>query len=95
MKLFLKILFILFAIFSANISEAKVFDFSAVISERISAVKKLKINNDPTEISENDFMIISKRESDLIHYRNLVYNFTNKSAPKLSSNEVKIKVFTT
>ncbi len=71
MKLLFKILFFVLAIFQTNISEAKVFVFDVVVSERIPTVNEVKVKNYPMEISENDFGINCKSKNDFVDYSNL------------------------
>jgi hypothetical protein len=73
LKLLLKILFFVLALFEANICEAKVVVFGTVVSEtRINCeVNLAECKNEVVVISENDFNITCKSERDLVSYRNL------------------------
>lgn len=84
MKLLLKILFFVLAIFQTNICEAKVIEFENIISETIisNAVKSEKINVELKNIfSENGILNTCKRERDLVDYRNLLLS-SNATAAK-------------
>lgn len=87
MKLFLKILFFLLAIFQANISEGKVFVFADVFSEVVLSTV-FSTENNCTELqnifSENGIVNTCKRERDLIDYRNLLLS-SKANAAKTSS----------
>jgi guanyl-specific ribonuclease Sa len=80
MKLFLKILFFLLAIFQTNISEAKVFVFDDVVSEIKFTADNVESKNHSNVISENDFAISCKSESDSVDYRNLAMVFKATAA---------------
>jgi len=69
MKSFLKILFILLAIFQANVSEAKVFLFSEATVLHTFNLEKSSAEL-TSLISENYFANTCKSESDLVAYRN-------------------------
>lgn len=74
MKLLVKIIFFVLAIFYTNISEAKTFVVVEVISETTSSLTLDEgKNNDEFRnvISENDLGITFKSESNLVDYRNL------------------------
>jgi len=74
MKLLLKILFFLLAIFCTNISEAKIFVLDDRISETVfsnafnSENSKVVLQR---ELSGSDFTNTCKSERDLVDYRNL------------------------
>lgn len=88
MKLLLKILFFVLAIFQTNICEAKVIEFENIISETIisNAVKSEKINVELKNIfSENGILNTCKRERDLVDYRNLLLS-SNATAAKGGTN---------
>jgi hypothetical protein len=72
MKLLLKILFFLLAIFQTNIIEAKVFVFSNAVSEISFTNDNVESINEPTKVSENDFCISCKSWRNLLDYSNLV-----------------------
>jgi len=88
MKLFLKILFFLIAIFQANISEGKVFVFADVFSEVVLSTA-FSTENNCTELqnvfSENGIVNTCKRERDLIDYRNLLLS-SNATAAKTGTS---------
>ncbi len=60
MKLLLKILFAILAIFQTNISEAKVFVFEATFSEIKFTFDNVESKNDSKLILENDFATTCK-----------------------------------
>jgi hypothetical protein len=70
MKLLIKIIFFLLAVFQTNISEAKVFVFDDVVSEIKFTVFDVEIKNESSLVSEKDFGLTCKSESDLVVYRN-------------------------
>ena len=74
MKLILKILFFVLAIFQTNTSEAKVIVVANVISETIIS-NAFYLEKSSAELqnvfSENDIANTSKSEGDLVSYRNL------------------------
>ena len=72
MKLLLKILFFVLAIFQANISEAKVFVFDRTVSEKIFPVNDKENTNELTVFLENDFGITWKSKNKLVNYGILV-----------------------
>lgn len=68
MKLLIKILFFVLAIFHTNIIEAKVMVFDVVVSE--ITITDNEVNKSIlTAISENDIAITCKSECDLVDYR--------------------------
>jgi len=69
MKSFLKILFILLAIFQANVSEAKVFLFSEATVLHTFNLEKSSAELQSV-ILENDIANTCKSESDLVAYKN-------------------------
>jgi len=75
MKLLIKILFSIFAILYTNISEAKVFVFTDVISEttfsNVFNLEKSKVELQNVFL-ENGFANTCKSENDLVDYRNLL-----------------------
>ena len=72
MKLILKILFFILALFHTNISESKTIVFEGVTSEIKYTASDIGIENESSVILENDFGITYKSESNLVGYRNLV-----------------------
>jgi hypothetical protein len=72
MKLLLKILFFVLAIFQTNISEAKNVVFKTVVSEKIFSVNAVENKNELAIILENGFGISCKSGSKLLDYKNLV-----------------------
>jgi hypothetical protein len=72
MKLLIKILFFILAIFSTNISEAKLAVFDIVVSETNFTDSLVENVNESTIISKNDFGRTCKNENDLLDFRNLV-----------------------
>jgi Bacterial toxin 24 len=70
MKLLLKMLLFILTIFQANICEAKVVVFDAIVSKIFVSIDEAKNVNESTSISENDFDITCKSEGDLVDYRN-------------------------
>jgi len=66
MKLLLKILFFIVAIFHTNISEAKAVVFDNVVSEIKFTVDNIESKNDSKLILENDIEITCKNESDVV-----------------------------
>lgn len=88
MKLFLKILFFVLAIFQTNISEAKIILFNQVVSEIKLNCEIVECSNEVTTNIENDFGISCKSESNLVDYRNLVKCCEAKAA-KTSTSLVK------
>jgi hypothetical protein len=69
MKLLLKILFFIFAIFSTNISESKVVLFGEVVTKIGIIENAIENKNEVTINSENDFGISCKSKNDLVDYR--------------------------
>jgi len=72
MKLLLKILFFVLAIFQTNISEAKVFVFAEVVTQIRFIENAIENKNEVTTNSVNGFVNTCKSESDLVDYRNLM-----------------------
>jgi len=70
MKLLLKILFFVFAIFQTNICEAKVLLFGEVVTQIRFIENAIENKNEATINSENEIAITCKSESDLLDYRN-------------------------
>jgi hypothetical protein len=72
MKILLKIMFFVFAIFQTNISEAKVFVFAEVVTQIRFIENAIENKNEVTTNSVNGFVNTCKSESDLVDYRNLM-----------------------
>ena len=70
MKLLLKILFFVLAIFQANICVAKVFVFGEIVKQIRFIENAIENKNEVTINSKNDITITCNSESDLIDYRN-------------------------
>jgi hypothetical protein len=68
MKVVIKILFFILAMFSANICEAKV--FSEVVTQIRFIENAIENKNEVTINLENDIAITCKSQSDLLVYRN-------------------------
>ena len=69
MKLLLKILFLVFAIFQADICDAKVVVLSEVVTQIRIIENAIENKNGVTINSGNDIVITCKSESDLLDYR--------------------------
>lgn|SRR5690554_793872 len=88
MKLLLKILFFIIAIFSTNISEAKVVVFDNVVSKIIPIVSDIVNTKESIVILENEFGITCKSQCVLLDYRNWAVSVCADAA-KTSTNIYK------
>lgn len=84
MKSFLKILFVLLAIFQANVSEAKVFLFSEATVLHTFNLEKSSAELQSV-ILENDIANTCKSESDLVAYKNWSISYNAVAAKEGSS----------
>ncbi|MDR7212727.1 HNH endonuclease [Flavobacterium piscis] len=85
MKLLLKILFFLLAIFQINISEAKVVVFENAISEIKFTEREVESIKESVETLESDFGKTCKSEKDLVDYRNLAKSYKATAAKGVAS----------
>lgn len=89
MKIILKILFFLFAVFHTNIVDTKVIVFYNVVSEIKFDNDLLEGKNGSTKILGNDFGLSCKSESNLLDYGRWGIGFASVVAEGVGNNIAK------